>query len=598
MPSPTTPVWRLVFAADASAQPLYIDADSLRAGAVQATTRTSVTVDAGARLSLASYFNAFPASYWRHSTRVRAVSFRAEVDQPATVTLHRSDADGRTAVVAEYAGVGAFALDASIESVEDGGWLWIEVAAGDAPVTLSDGAWCVPEADRVTPADARTTIGITTFNLPTDCLANLARLAADPVLLAKLGRIVVVDQGTKRVRETDGFGAVAAALGDQLLVIEQENLGGSGGFSRGMAQAVADGADYVLLLDDDVVVEPEAILRAIAFAEFANAPTLVGGHMLDLSKPTILHSFGETIDAERFWWHPVNDKLSRLDFAEHPLVSTPALHRRIDVAFNGWWMCLIPTAVIREIGASLPLFIKWDDAEFGVRAREHGYPTVSLPGVAVWHVSWLNKDDGLDWQAYFQLRNRLVAALLHSGQDAPRGLLRHILAANANHLICQQYGSVELRNLALRDVLRGPQDLVAGQGTVLARVREALAETGQVIHRPDEVDGVDASLPYPDRPRGRGAAALRLARVGIHQLRRSPSPDAALAVIPRSVGKWWGIGIMDGAAMDAASGKGVFVLRRDRGRAWRGWRETRRLLRAVRRGWSRLAREYAAELLP
>ena len=78
--------------------------------------------------------------------------------------------------------------------------------------------------------------------------------------------------------------------------------------------------------------------------------------------------------------------------------------------YNGWWMCLIPTAVIREIGLSMPMFIKWDDAEFGLRAGAAGYPTVTMPGVAVWHVPWTEKDDTVDWQAYFHERNRLISA--------------------------------------------------------------------------------------------------------------------------------------------------------------------------------------------
>ncbi len=53
----------------------------------------------------------------------------------------------------------------------------------------------------------------------------------------------------------------------------------------------------------------------------------------------------------------------------HNLRNTPWLHRRVDVDYNGWWMCLIPTAVIKEIGLSLPLFLKWDDAEYGLRAN-------------------------------------------------------------------------------------------------------------------------------------------------------------------------------------------------------------------------------------
>ena len=32
----------------------------------------------------------------------------------------------------------------------------------------------------------------------------------------------------------------------------------------------------------------------------------------------------------------------------------------------------------------------------------------------MWHVSWIDKDDLVGWQAYFHARNRFIAALIHS----------------------------------------------------------------------------------------------------------------------------------------------------------------------------------------
>ena len=105
----------------------------------------------------------------------------------------------------------------------------------------------------------------------------------------------------------------------------------------------------------------------------------------------------------------------------------------MDVDYNAWWMCLIPRAVAEDVGLPLPLFIKWDDAEYGLRARSRGYRTATVPGIAIWHMSFLEKDDTSDWQAYFHYRNRLVAAALH-GPDDPKALLADILKRTVRHL--------------------------------------------------------------------------------------------------------------------------------------------------------------------
>jgi GT2 family glycosyltransferase len=123
-------------------------------------------------------------------------------------------------------------------------------------------------------------------------------------------------------------------------------------------------------------------------------------------------------------------------------------------------MCLIPRAVIEEIGLSLPLFIKWDDAEYGVRASAAGFPTVSMPGVGVWHVPWTDKNDALDWQAYFHQRNRTVRALLHSPYAFGGRMVRESFNHQVKHLLAMQYSTAELRLLAIEDVLRGPSTCI------------------------------------------------------------------------------------------------------------------------------------------
>ncbi len=183
-------------------------------------------------------------------------------------------------------------------------------------------------------------------------------------------------------------------------------------------------APYILFMDDDIEIEPDSVLRALALSRFAKTPMLVGGQMLNLQERSHLHTMGEVVNRSVFMWSAAPNVEYDHDFSTKPLrdrENSKLLHRRIDVDFNGWWMCMIPRVVAEQIGQPLPLFIKWDDAEYGLRARAAGYPTVTMPGAAIWHMAWSDKDDAIDWQAYFHLRNRLVVAALHMPGDGRGG---------------------------------------------------------------------------------------------------------------------------------------------------------------------------------
>lgn len=243
-------------------------------------------------------------------------------------------------------------------------------------------------------------------------------------------------------------------------------------------------SDFLQLLDDDVRIEPESIRRSIVFGRYASTPTIVGAHMFDLLDRPKLHAWAEVVDEAPFMWRTLNQDRMPHDFSVANLRQSPTLHARLDADYNGWWMCLIPTEVIREVGLSLPAFIKWDDAEFCLRAGEAGFPTVSVPGVALWHVSWVGKDDSIDWQAYFHARNRIVAGLIHSRVPEGGTLLRHSRRVDLNHLMMMQYYAVALRHAALRDILSGPEHLPATLATAMPAARQLASQFPEtVVHR-------------------------------------------------------------------------------------------------------------------
>ena len=93
-----------------------------------------------------------------------------------------------------------------------------------------------------------------------------------------------MEQGTQKVVDSRVLRRrPRQALGDKLRVIEQGNLGGSGGYARGQLESVRKGtATYAMMMDDDVVCEPEGIIRAVTFGDLARRPTIVGGHMFSI----------------------------------------------------------------------------------------------------------------------------------------------------------------------------------------------------------------------------------------------------------------------------------------------------------------------------
>jgi len=566
--------------------------------------RRSMVVQPGARVSFGTYFNAFPASYWRRWTVAQQVRLRVVVEGEATVVVQRSNARGHAQrVTAQRTTGGEVVVDLTLRAFGDGGWYWFDLSTSRTAATLVEADWSVLAEER---PQGRLSIGVTTFNRPDYCVAQIRALAGDDLVREVLDRLYIVDQGTKNVVDEPGYEEAAALLGETLEIVRQDNLGGSGGFARSMRETLARGtSDYVLLLDDDVVLETEGLLRAVAFADLCRQPTLVGGHMFSMYERSVLHSFGERIDKYRFFWGPVQGTQEAHDFARTNLRRAEWMHKRVDVEFNGWWMCLLPTSVVREIGLSLPVFIKWDDAEYGTRARAAGHPTVTLPGAAVWHVPWTDKDDTIDWQAYYHQRNRWLAALLYSPYARGGNMPKESALTDVKHLLSLRYSALELRLMALEDLLAGPEVLHAQLGSKLAEVRAVRARFPDASPRPDAADFPAVKRVRPPRkgveptaPRGK-VATVRTALVGgLRQLRPArPSagvrPEAEVAAMD---GAWWRLSQVDSALVSTADGTGTAWHQRDPRQFRAMLARSAHLHERLVREWPALARRYRAAL--
>ena len=576
---------------------LYIEESDTNARRAHASSRTTLQIGPESEVSFATYFNAFPASYWRRWSTLTSVILKIELTGSARVDVYRSKATGArisvggTEIISDGLTPGACEFEVELAPFEDGGWIWFDITT-DTKTTVHGAAWYAPVS---APGRADIAVGIPTFNRPADCVNALKALTSDPLVDRVIGAVIVVDQGTDKAREHAGFEEAAAALGGRLSVYNQPNLGGSGGYSRVMLEALRNtDCEQILFMDDDIRIEPDSILRALALSRFAKTPTLIGGQMLNLQEPSHLHVMGEVVNRADFMWTNAPHTEYDHDFAKYPLDGddeegrSKLLHRRIDVDYNGWWMCLIPRQVAEELGQPLPLFIKWDDADYGLRAGEHGYPTVTMPGTAIWHMAWSDKDDAIDWQAYFHLRNRLVVSALH--WDAPvSGLIKSSLKATMKHLLCLEYSTVAIQNKAIDDFLAGPEHIFSILESALPEVRALRQQFPDAVVLPGAT-----SLPAPSGrtrvhkpPVALPVIGARLARGLLHQLREADPAhhERPQLNVATQDARWFLLCTVDGVTVTTADGRGVVFRQRDRAKM-------AKLLKTSLRQHLRLAREY------
>jgi len=594
----TYSVQRVVFPTDDITEvwPLYVEDGGESVG------RTGCRISAGRTLRLCTYFNSFPAAYWRHWTPVEAVHLHVRLDAAAIISIWRSDSSGNARHV-ETQRASELSLELPIDaSFDDGGLYWFEVGAPtESAVNLVSADWSVP-----TESAGTVSLGITTFNRPTYCLDQLRRISSEPALLEILDVVYVVDQGSDLVSDQPGFGAVAEALGERLSLIRQGNLGGSGGFSRSMAETLKDGrSTHLVLLDDDAISEPEAIIRAVRFADSAAQlkPVLVGGAMFHLDQRAMLYTQGETIDFNVGLTRPLDGLTYDIDFAETPLRNNAALHRRHDALFNGWWMTLIPTEVLADQGLGLPYFIKWDDLEYALRCSRAGISTVSLPGVAVWHQAWHNKFSWRSWETYFTERNMCLSLLTH--QDKPRRVPLRAFLADFGMILSLQYSSAALRIAGRQDAQRGLSVLHAELATRLGnvqRLRSRFRDTEKRSLSSDFPAVTHTAEPPTSDPRNRepefssATDLLLAAAVALKHLFVPPSPSALAAPQVELTGHeaiWRQFLRADSALVHYPDGY-VWV-RRDWGLTWRLlWQSLTSTLR-LHRNWSTLAEGVRAQ---
>ena len=223
--------------------------------------------------------------------------------------------------------------------------------------------------------------------------------------LASLQKLTYPNYSTLVVDQASGDGTVEVifvSFPSVTVLASPVNDGFAGGNNRGAAWALADGADYLFLLNNDTKVSPDLLEPLVAHAEASPTVGIVGPRMLYYDHPDVIWSDGGRIAARGD--SQMIDQGRKLKAAE----PDETLDAAFPVGFVVGCGMLIRRAVWEALGGmDGAYFLYYEEADFCARARRLGWGSVTVPQSRLWHKVSRSTGGDSDQTLYYMRRNVL-----------------------------------------------------------------------------------------------------------------------------------------------------------------------------------------------
>ncbi len=233
-----------------------------------------------------------------------------------------------------------------------------------------------------------------------------------------------------------------------------KNVGGSGGFTRGMIESLQQEpkATHVLMMDDDIVVLSESIRRTyilLLTLKEKYKEYVISGAMLCYEQMDVFHEDVGFLGADG-GQNPSKKHGPIIKMADM-LQKEEAKTKKAD-SYAGWWYCCVPITMIERNGFALPFFIRVDDTEFSLRNHAK---FITMNGICVWHMGFTLKFNY--FMEYYQVfRNFLITEACNpSGRR--RRIWKRFKGLFLSEILRFNYDAAEMILDAIRDYLKGPE---------------------------------------------------------------------------------------------------------------------------------------------
>lgn len=213
-----------------------------------------------------------------------------------------------------------------------------------------------------------------------------------------------------------------------------ENLGYTGGNNIGIKKALADGADYVFVLNPDIEVDNKAIENLVSVVGQEQAG-IVGPKVLFADRKTIWYAGGIFDRANVLGKHRGIDEKDRGQY-----------DKAQETEYVTGGAIMIAKEVFDKIGLfDEKYFLYYEDSDFCFRAKEAGFKIMYVPQAVIYHANASSAGLGSSLQDYYITRNRMLFASKFLSIRTILALLREAIRNILN----------PVRRLALFDFLIG-----------------------------------------------------------------------------------------------------------------------------------------------
>lgn len=232
-----------------------------------------------------------------------------------------------------------------------------------------------------------------------NCLISIFESSLDK----KTYEVIVIDNAS-----TDGATQMVKDEFKQVILLENKiNIGGSGGFAKGMKFAIKQKYEYVALLDNDIRLDKNTLHTMLKYIKTHNEVGVVGAKICQMDCPDILQDYGIFIDKKNY----------ELVLNCRDQKDTPNLPNALKCDYVPACCLMTKKDVLTKVGVfDDKHFIYWDDVDWCTRVRKNGYEVHVIKNARVLHKRGAQENDTTFQQYYFE-KNQILYFLKYLNNE-------------------------------------------------------------------------------------------------------------------------------------------------------------------------------------